>query len=337
MRRRTRQSARGRKAAYREAREEEVWRDYVPEPERVPETVAAPPHETPAEEVPPTAPGVAEDYIPPYSLPRRRRRPFYAALAVSAALHLSSVTLFSVVVYFPRQDLRYFEFSLVQTSVAPIAAAAASTGGDRLQLGRIADGFAAMPADDIGLSALQPPAIELPTLEFAELSRLRIRQESAADLSRYDELVRPSARDPWQLIEAGVGRVRDTLADWNLPLGIDPPEAPPAAPVRIHPAPGFEGRIDWGAGAPARPLLFAPPMTVLTRVDPKRFEDPLEVVFQVNAEGRVTNVWSPSLESAELLDRIQLAMLRYRFEPLAPGINADQTGTLYIGPDQDRP
>ena len=52
-------------------------------------------------------------------------RAFTVAMTISLLFHLSAVTLFRIVVYFPRYDIEYFDVSIVETRVPirPLATA----------------------------------------------------------------------------------------------------------------------------------------------------------------------------------------------------------------------
>lgn len=268
---------------------------------------------------------------------RADRRSFYIACAVSAAFHLSMVTVFSVVIYFPREDIRYFEFNIVPVSpdVAPYEVAAETSNDDDVD-GPITTGPA---PDQLALRGLEGrsgrPSIQLPTLEFAELERLRVREESFPSSSRYDEVFTPPADDSWARFSRGLSTVTRSLAQLRLsggpddgagaPLALDGEEAPRS----VHrPAEGFEAFVIWDSDPKDRALLFAPPIEALWSVDPGSVTRPIEVVMQVNALGRVVNVFST--DRRELVDSVQLTALQYRFAPLALEEGTVQSATLRI-------
>ena len=95
---------------------------------------------------------------------------FRRLLCFSFLLHLSTVTIFNIVVYLPAREIKYFNFEVVEMRrPAAATAAAASPNNARLRLG--------------GAPGL--PEIVLPTLEFATLERLRIRQAGIDDPGLY--------------------------------------------------------------------------------------------------------------------------------------------------------
>lgn len=309
MRRRTRQSSRGRAAAYRQRREERLAA--VERPAR--EAAAAAAWEAPL--VRRTSGAWRPSYLRP---PSHRRRAVVSGV-ISALLHLSSVTLFTIVIYLPRREPEFLEFSFVE---APETLAAAS-GGEQLRLGNVRfdgeeEGWAGR------VSARLKVPLELPTLEFAEIGRLRMRQLTANPMPREELPGLFSLIDPLGSLEAGLSRLRGGEGDRG-----DARERGPTSEFR--PAPGLRAWVEW-RGAGARALLYAPPIQALRDAS---LETPLEFVIQVNSTGRVVNVWTPVLDGGALVDAIQLALLRYRFE----GSEGEEiaTGTLHIAPEESAP
>ena len=266
---------------------------------------------------------------------RRDNRKFYGACAISAVFHLSMVTVFSIVIYFPRNDIVYHDFSIVPVVVRepPTLETEAPVGGATGP----AEGQLALRGQ-VGGSVTQD--IQLPTLEFAELERLRVRQESLQTLSRFDALFEQPEQDSWARFSRSLSGLTRKLTDLRLSdgregatpgLSLGPPESPRST---HRPAEGFEAVIVWSGEPKGRQLLFAPPVDALWSIDPAELIRPIEVVMQVNALGRVVNVFSPNIDGRELVDAVQLAALQYRFEPLALDEGAMQTGTLRIQPEQ---
>ena len=118
-----------------------------------------------------------------------RDRVFARALVISAILHLSAVTLCRIVIYLPREDVRYYNVSIVESaparrltvpSSALDGASDLSPTLDQLELGQT------LALNDPLASSL--PEVELPTLQFEELSLLRLKQEALQVRSRYDDM-----------------------------------------------------------------------------------------------------------------------------------------------------
>lgn len=308
MRRRTKKSVRkyGRRDYDEDLLyEQETVGDIAPEPLKVPETGPLALLDIPAQET----------YIPPY-IPPPRSRVFSGAFLFSMVLHLSMVTLFNVVIYFPRQDIEYYRFQIVQAPPVQTFLPRAPTLDD--PLGAIPD------FDERTALVDRLPEVQLPTLEFAELDRLRVRQRALDDAV----FTEPGHQDAWPPLGEGLRRVRDSITDLVLP---DAPPSLTGRPRLTHrPADGFEANIEWSGEPFARQLLYAPPVRALLDVDPAGVQRPFEVVFRVNPAGRVVNVWSPFLDETGLLDEVQMTVLQYRFEPIVTEDAPEQTGTLRI-------
>jgi len=262
---------------------------------------------------------------------RSEQRLFYAAFAVSAALHLSMVTIFSIVIHFPRQDIVYRDFKIV-----PIKARAAVGDVESGSAGESGSGDQLLLRGEGGPSPLRD--IQLPTLEFAELERLRVRQEGIETLSSYDDIFKEPPADSWARFSRGLSGMSRSLSQLRLSGAGD--DARPSllggdAPERIvhRPARGFEAQLVWTSAPRDRQLLFAPPIEALWGAEADALQRPVELVIDVNALGRVVNVFIPTVDDNELVDAIQIAVLRYRFEPLALENAASQTATLRIGRD----
>jgi len=273
-------------------------------------------------------PSLQERLRPPW---RRRLRAsrLAPALFLSTLFHLSMVTVFTVVIYFPRTEVKYYDFRIVPTTPthagAEDLAAAPGTGrglGERLSV-----------------RGTTLPRVDLPTIEFAELERLRIAQEGMQSLSLYDQLYADRPLDSWARFGLGLQRLGRSISELTLSRG-NGEEAPPPAPrgPQHRPAEGFEAEIYWSTGPSDRRLLFSPPITALQGVDPSTVNWPIEVVIEVDAQGRVSSVYSPQLDAGELLDAVQGIVLRqYRFEPLegGGGVASRSMGTLYIRPARE--
>ncbi len=261
------------------------------------------------------------------TIARRQRRRMAVAGAVSLAFHLSMITLFEIVLVFPREDTRFFEVSIVSSPAAPettVAQTSALRMGDQLALSgsRLFDG-------DL-------PSVDLPVIEFAELERLRIRFDASEPLPDMERLLdAPRAADSWARFGEEVQRMGRTVREMAMP-GDDVPGPATKRYLPHRPAEGFEAYIEWSGPPYERELLFAPPVRALWNVSPGNLRRPVEIVFKVDAGGRVVNVWSPVIDDDGLLDDIQMTVLQYRFAPLAgymdeePAVPVEQSGVLFI-------
>ncbi len=266
---------------------------------------------------------------------RESQRSFYLALIASGMFHLSMVTVFSIVIYFPREDTRYYDFSIVPlrtpTAVAGAEAPEADTTAPETEVG----------GEKLALRGATLPDVELPTIEFAELERLRVGQAGSQSLSRYDEVFQEGPDDSWERFSRGLSEMSRSLT--RLRLSGDAPTDPlssalnevtaPSNRIVHRPAEGFEAQLVWSTAPFDRQLLFAPPIEALWGADEATFQRPVELVLQVNALGRVVNVFSPTVDERELVDAIQMTTLRYRFEPLSLESGDSQTVTLRIQRD----
>ncbi len=256
-------------------------------------------------------------------------RGFVVALTISAIFHLSMVTVFRIVTYIPREDIRFTEFTIVSVSPeaepGPALDVPAPIGGET--------------APQLALRGLGGAGfdVQLPTIEFAELDRLRIREESVPDPERPESLFREPSDDSWARFSRGLSNMSRSITQLRL-SGPPGAEAPSPLPIKetaaprpaSRPAEGFEAYVVWAGDPKDRKLLFAPPIEALWDISPAEFTQPIEIVLQVNALGRVVNVFSPNLDARELVDAVQFSALQYRFEPLGVGDGANQTATLRV-------
>ena len=269
----------------------------------------------------------------------KRDRVFWAALIFSFVFHLSMVTLFSIVLYFPRQDIEYLQFSIVHTpaeaasvSAAPPTAASDSlpaTPQQQLQSTSPEEAFArargadAPLADRLGASL---PPISLPAIPFAEQELLRSRTQSLELRARYEELFEPEPQDTWSRFGRRLGQLGDELQ--RLALG-DSEEEEALIPVS-RPAPGFEAYLEWLEPPHDRQVLAVEKIEALWGYDPQRLPRPIVLVFRVNREGRVVFVLPPVEDRDGIVPSAVQALLQYRFEPLGEEAPDRQEGTLIV-------
>ncbi|MCX5769488.1 MAG: hypothetical protein NTZ09_04340 [Candidatus Hydrogenedentes bacterium] len=267
-----------------------------------------------------------------------RNTPLRVALVISGILHLSTVSVFSIMIWFPRHDLKYYSVEIVrQQSAPPDAVAPPRTGALRVRSAdELFDGAeAGSPDADIagvgvtdGWAALPP--IDLPRVEFAEFERLRTREESLKIRSQFNELFDARPKDSWALFSEelhGLGqRLRSGLTGREAP-------APAPLPVRVSsPAPGFAIYVQWMGSPYDRRLLFSPPIQALWDVDAVEVARPIALAFTVNPQGKVIEIQLPGEDEKKLSSAIGTALLKYRFAPLSDG-GQDQRGTLLVAPE----
>lgn len=254
-------------------------------------------------------------------------RAFLVSLGVSAAFHVSMVTIFSIVFLFPVQNIEYYDFQIVEQRTAPVAPSPdlpdmpGILEGGRLRLPQT-------PELSEPMAGSLPP-IELPRLEFAELELLQVRERALRARSRYDGILSPPLRDSWDRLGEGIARLSDALSprrlfDWT------PEEEEEQPQLVTRPAPGFAAYIEWMSEPKSRALLFSPPIEALWGLRPEDFEGPVTLVFRVNPEGEVVEVLTPLADEAGIVVSAARALTRYRFEPLEDGGARDQHGSLFI-------
>jgi len=283
-------------------------------------------------------------------------RPFTVALVVSTLFHLSMVSVFSIVLWFPRYDVRYYPVEIVQhyAAAARPRLAKRNTGAGRNALrvpspdrmieglggladegGEMLDGATVQElavgggdlTDDAWASL---PPIELPRLQFADLERLRTREESLRIRSQFSDLFEERTEDSWALFSRRLRGIGGALTRWT--SGRPAPER--AGPIRVSsPAPGFALYIEWMSRPKDRELLFSPPIRALWGVDPAGLGDSVAFVFKVNPQGKVTEVQVPVEDDEGITDGVGGALARYRFAPLEGEDARDQRGTLLLVPE----
>jgi len=266
--------------------------------------------------------------------PHERRWPMpprlAAAFLIATLFHLSMVTVFRIVVVFPETQAKFCQLQIF-SEAPPVADAGAPawTGNGGLHLR--------------GPLLAQAPEtrIELPTMDFAELDRLRVRSEAGTDPAALDRVFGPS--DSWGKFAGGLQSIGQSLRELAFP---ETPAAPEKArrPVAKHrPATGYNGEIIWDAEPRDRELLFNPPISALADAANAGLHWPVEIVLTVNPAGRVVNVWCAAVDEAGVIDAAQRATLQYRFAPLPAdaggetGAAAKQMGTLFIRPAEEQP
>ena len=286
-----------------------------------------------------------------------RNRPFTVALVVSTLFHLSMVSVFSIVLWFPRYDVRYYSVEIVQqyaaSALSRLAKRDTGAGRDVLRVpspdrmfetaGALAEeaggmlettgvealavggGDFADEAEEAGWASLPP--IELPRLEFADLERIRTREESLRIRSQFSDLFEERAEDSWAMFSRRLRGIGGALTRWTSTR----PASDKAGPIRVSsPAPGFALYIEWMSSPKGRELLFSPPIRALWGVDPAGFSDSIAFVFKVNPQGKVTEVQVPVEDDEGITDGVGGALSRYRFAPLEREDARDQRGTLLL-------
>lgn len=247
-------------------------------------------------------------------------RAFAVALVVSILLHVSSVTIFRVVIYFPREDINYFDVAIMDPR---IGRAALLEPWEMLQV----PSREGAVARAVGAPGESLPSIELPTLEFAELDLLRVRTQGLELRSRYRELFEREHADAWARFGNKLGEIGDALT--RMAQGLPTREEAPRIVVS-NPAPGFEAYLEWFSDPVDRQPILAISVKALWGLDPAQLAEPIGLVFKVNREGKVIYVL-PQMEDDEgIVDSAARALSKYRFEALGEAGPEAQHGMLVI-------
>ncbi len=267
-----------------------------------------------------------------------RDRAFKISLVISTLFHLSMVTLFSIYIWIPVQEITYYTFDIENPRTGesvirgPHNVLRVPTMEDALRPSE-PPSVLAPGIEPLTLSApetLDPdlPQITLPTLEVAELERLQVREEGLR-IRRHFELEGP--QDPWARF--GLGKLQDALrrlADFDAVESESEEEVQPVA----RPVEGLALYIDWMSEPEDRDLIFSPPIDALWKLDPNTLIEPIAIMFKVNPEGQVIEVMTPVEDEEGIIASAGRALIKYRFAPLEPGVTGDQYGTLLITPDE---
>ena len=266
---------------------------------------------------------------------RTRDHVFAAALAVSLVVHLSMVTIFRIVIYFPRIDPEYIDVAIVETRtpIRPLPFTperldlpSAESGFERLELSD-----ETLPKDSLWTGL---PDIQLPTIQFAELDRMRFRREVLETRLRYDTLFDDRPEDTWSRFGKKLSSVSESLARFT--LGAPTAEPPRPSPVS-RPAPGYAAYLEWLSDPRDRQVLSIHPIDALWGLDPAEFGGPIALAFRVDRAGNVVDILDPVDDSGGIMEASVRALERYRFAPLLGDGPATQQGTLIIRAVGDGP
>ncbi|MDK1021090.1 MAG: hypothetical protein QGD90_05585 [Candidatus Hydrogenedentes bacterium] len=261
-------------------------------------------------------------------------RVLVSMLALSLLFHLSAVTLFRIVIYFPRYDIEYFDVVIVDAGVPmrPLA-----IPQERLVLGIPGGGLDKLEAEreplEIDDTWSRLPDIQLPTVRFEELGRLRLRRQGLETRSRYKELFEDTPDDAWSRFGRRLTSVSESLTRFTQGSAAEPTRRP--VPVS-RPAPGFEAYLEWLSEPRDRQALWVHPIDALWGLDPAEFGEPIILVFRVDRAGKVLDVLDPVEDVDSILQASVEALKRYRFEPLLGEGPSIQHGTLIIRANGER-
>lgn len=253
----------------------------------------------------------------------RQNRPLVLALAFSAALHLSAVTMFSIGIWFPAEQRIYHRFDIIdERSGLPLDASA--TGG------RLSSAIFGGEMETPAIRSL--PSISLPKVDYRSMGERQLRRAQLDTLMRFESMERGEQRDAWAQLETGVETLRSRFTGLNPFSPAESDEEEPAdALVKLpEPAPGFEMYIDWLTGDRKRDALIAGSLDALVKAGPDDVRTPLSFIVEVDASGRVVSVMPPLSPAAPMVDTLAEQLARYRFAPAPDGGSRTQHGTLVV-------
>ncbi len=254
---------------------------------------------------------------------------FIGALVFSILFHLSMVTVFNIVIEFPRHDIDYFIFAIVDPRVQQASRFALR---ERLEvpspdgaLDRIAAESSLLGST--GRRSPLPP-VNLPRLQFAEMDLLRAGAKGLEIRSKYRELFDQRPTDLW----ARFGRRLNSISDvfTRVARGMPPPPEPSLLAIGA-PAPGFEAYLEWMDEPRDRLPVSIGKVDALWGRRPSDLTEPMTLIFKVNREGRVVYVLPKTPEDEEgIVESAARALLKYRFPPIGDDGPPAQHGTLII-------
>lgn len=248
-----------------------------------------------------------------------RNRRLLIALAVSAVVHLSAVTIFRIVLYFEVPEIRFYEFRFVQ----PPRISEASSPEER----------------ELAARWERLPRIEAPLLRDTGAQLTLARRDLNAD-GALDGLFGDAESDSGSLTlgdtfqQPELGMEQLSLGgNGGLSLGPDID----GNSQRFVPVAGFAGTLTWPQREDARPLLFSPPLRALWSMDAAILAQGLPLELSVDAAGKVTRVWTSLPIPAESLDALIHQITQYRFEPAASEMILDETALLLLRAEGEAP
>lgn len=251
-------------------------------------------------------------------MPGARLSLFGKTLLVSLLIHLSAITLFSVVIYFPKQNVRYLRVALRDEGGE--RAVLASAAGDNPLFERMTK-----PRGAGQDAALTPPV--LPGDLGIDDERLRVGRS-------YFEPAPAPAEDSWMQFGKGIQQVRTLLVGGTgarLRLEAPEPAVAETPDQRLQLGGDLEATLDWN-GDKARELVVQP--TALF-VNP-RPERAAEYFLSVDPQGNVVNVLNSSPAPTAFEREFGEYLQRCRFDA-APGTLRNASVTLRVRRGGDAP
>ena len=260
------------------------------------------------------------------------------ALGVSAVVHLSAVSIFSIGVWFPVEKRVYHRFDIVEEGTGRARLTGEARAIDLAELDTMLspDGEIVIPslrdriADTI---QIQAPTIDFGGLERRREGQLGIRAAEEFELSR-----RAPRLGPVGLVGERIGDLTSNLREMTSFWQDDEPDnadEEDTGPIQLEdPAPGFEAYIVWLTGGQVgeenRTTLLPLTIPALRDVDPADWPAPVSLVIKVDPSGRVIEALSPPAQQSTIMQKVGLQVLNTRFRSLPDGDTAIHTGSIII-------
>jgi hypothetical protein len=262
-----------------------------------------------------------------------RNNVLLVALVISTLFHLSMVSVFSIVIRFPSKGVQYFPLDIVESS-KPSNPVFASR-----DILRTPTPDSLLPEEttsdenepDLRMESQDAiPPVELPRLRAPEDQALRTPEESLRIRTQFSELFesrRPEMPDSWALFTRQLREIGPTL---SRTFAGEAKEEPTGQKIST-PVPGLNVHVDWLAEPKHRKVLLAPPIQALLSIDPETLDQPVVIVFVVNAQGKVIEARAPAIgENADAIESARKALMDYMFEPSEGEHPREQRGALII-------
>jgi len=275
-----------------------------------------------------------------------RNRPLYVAVAVSTLFHLSMVSIFSIVIWFPRGNIHYALLEIAQLTPDTTQQTASAKPLIRRNVLRVSPPD--QPVTDASEGFLVPesegaapedmwaelPEIELPRLSATTSDPLRSPEERIRIRGTFSDLFEPPPEpDSWARFSLELRQMGSAFGEWTLrQIGQEPPRK--IVPIRAR-VKGFDMHIEWISEPKDRALLFLPPIQALWQMEPSQLPQPLRIMFTVDPQGKVVDVQYPVEDDEGVASDARLALLEARFAPLQDPQTGNQRGTMVVSAESE--
>ena len=294
-----------------------------------------------------------------------RNGPLLTALGLAVGFHLMMITVFSIVIRFPKQTEVYLPVDIVHLAATdvvpglPATQTASSTGHD-LQVASPDQllSMANLPLLNAGETKAAPPLfdghgepgrngllprIELPKLQLTGEKLKRTGEERLQIRPEFGYLLEPKpAPDSFAVFTEelqgfgrAVGRItlKTLFGDDEPPR--DPLEVKESIPLTTHG--GVVLTVRWSGEPKDRTVVFAPPIQALWDLDPSQLRIPIRISIKVASDGKVIEVHAPVNDEAGIAEGVGEGLRHYRFTPLTRELVSNQYGTVTVAPEPRTP